>query len=511
MSSSENNKRIAKNTGMLYIRMMLTMLISLYTSRIVLKVLGVEDYGIYNVVGGVVSMFSFIKNSLSKANSRHLAYELGKKDMNQLKKVYRSALTIQLLIALFILVILETVGLWFVNYKLNIPDERIVAANWIYQFSIIATIFSILQVPYNASIIAHEKMKIYAYLGIFDVVMKLIIVFLITISGIDKLVTYGFLMLIVSVLLFFIYDFYSRKHFEEYSIKPIYEKTLFKELLGYSGWNFIGSFGNILKMQGNNMLLNIFFGPAVNAARGIAYQVNFAVSSFTQNFTTAMNPQIIKYYSSGEIVEMMKMLFRGAKLSFFLLLFLGLPILMETEFILNLWLVDVPEYAVIFTQLVIINSIIESFTFVMATTVQATGKIKWYQIFVGGFLILNLPISYYFLRLGYPPQVTLFISISLAIIAAISRVVLIKKQIPQFKQWLFIKKVYLNAAFVTFLAFIPPFFIKQLLNTDWLRFILISTISVISSIISIWTIGLSKDERLFIKNSFNSLNKKLKK
>lgn len=503
-TSTANNRRIAKNTGMLYIRMMLTMFVSLYTSRIVLKILGVEDFGINNVVGGAVLMFSFLNGALGAANARFMAFEIGRKDKRQLKKVYRTAFTIQVLMAVTILIALETAGIWLINYKLVIPPERLYAANWIFQFATLSATISVLQVPLTASIIAHERMAIYAYLGVFDVVMKLLVVFLLYISVFDKLITYGLLLLIVVGLLYVFYVFYCKKNFEEYSIRILFNKSLFKKMLSYSGWSFIGSFSNIMKLQGNNILINLFFGPGVNAARGIAYQVNFAVSSFTQNFTTAINPQIIKNYASGEIDTMMELLFRGAKFSYFMLLLLGLPIILETEFILNMWLVDVPEYAVIFTQLIIINSLVESFAYVISSSIQATGRVKWYQIIIGGFLLLNLPISYLLLKIGYPPEATLYISITLACIAILFRTVIVKNLIPQFRIGSFFSKVYLIAFIVTVISIIPPWLIKQQFNTGWLRFILVSFSSVIVTFIAIWIVGLAKIEKDFIKGSISS-------
>jgi len=498
--TSKNNVRIAKNTWMLYIRMMLSMFISLYTSRLVLKILGVEDYGIYNVVGGVVSMFIFMNGALGSATARFLAFELGKNNISQLKMVFRSAFTIHVLFALIILIFLETIGLWFVNKLLVIPAARLLAANWIFQFSIFISVISIIQVPLIASIIAHENMGVYAYLGIFDVIMKLLVVFLLNYSGYDKLITYAFLITVISLLVFIIYHIYCTNKFIEYLPSLLLDKMLFKEMLGYSSWSFIGSFSIILKLQGTNILLNIFFGPAVNAARGIAYQINAAVNRFTQNFSTALNPQIIKYYATGDIKSMMRLLIRGAKFSYFLLLFLGLPIIFETKFILDLWLVNVPDYAVIFTRLVIINSLLESFIFVLGASIQATGRIKWYQIVVGGFLLLNLPVSYLFLKIGYPPQTTLVISIILAFFALILRVVLIKMQIPELPVKLFLHNVFFVAALVTLIGFSIPIYIEHIIEPGWNKFLMVSISGFLTTAIAIWFLGLSISERLFLFN-----------
>ncbi|WP_201300920.1 lipopolysaccharide biosynthesis protein [Sunxiuqinia indica] len=483
---------------MLYIRMMLIMAVSLYTSRIILRILGVEDFGIYNVVGGMVSMFVFLNGALSAASSRFLAYELGKNKDSRLNEIYKTLITINLLIAVLVLVLLETIGLWFLNNKMVIPTDRLVAANWVFQFSVFSSLLMLLQIPLTSSIIAHEKMSIYAYLGIYDVCMKLIIVFTLDYINSDKLVIYGALLSLNSILVFLAYNIYCKVNFNEYSWKFLFHPRLFREILSYSGWSFIGSFSNIMKLQGVNLLLNIFFGPAVNAARGVAFQVNIAVNSFTQNFTIAMNPQIIKNYASGKYEEMLSLIMKGSKLSYFLLLFLGMPLILETEFILNLWLVDVPQYTIIFTRLVIINSLIESFTFVLGSAIQSTGKIKWYQISVGGFLILNLPISFWVLKMGYPPQSTLFVSISLAVIALIIRLAIIKKELSFFPVKEFILKVFVNATIVLITSMAAPIYFVLSIESGWERFILVSTIGIITCLGSIYFIGLNKSDQNYI-------------
>lgn len=500
MPNKDNNKRIAKNTLMLYIRMMLVMLISLYTSRIVLEILGVDDYGIYNLVGGVVSMFVFLNSALGSTTSRFMAFGLGKENMFQLKKIFSSAFTIHVFFAFVILILLETIGIWFLNFELVIPAERLCAANWVLQFSIFSSVIGIIQVPLTATIIAHERMNIYAYIGIFDVTMKLLIVILLKNSEFDKLITYGFLLSTISLFLFIIYNIYCKIKFIEYNPRFLFEKSLFKEMLCFSGWSFIGSFSSIMKYQGINMIVNIFYGPAVNAARGIAYQVGFAVSSLTQNFIIAINPQIIKNYANGEISTMISLLIRGAKFSYFLLLLLGLPLMFETEFILNLWLIDVPVYSVIFTRLIIINLLLESFTFVLGASIQATGKIKMYQIIVGGFLLLNLPISYLFLNKGFSPQSTLVVSIVLASLALILRIVIIKIQIPELNVKQFTYKVFVVGAIVTLSAISVPFLIRSYLEPGWTKFLIVSISGFFSTSSAIWILGLTKNERSFFVN-----------
>lgn len=486
---------------MLYFRMLLTMLVSLYTSRIVLEALGVEDFGIYNVVGGVVSMLSFINGAMGGACSRFLSFEIGTGGTDKLKKTFSSLLTVNLLIALAIFILLETVGLWMLNNKLIIPESRMVAANWVFQLSVLASVIAIAQIPFTASVIAHEKMNIYAYLGIYDVIVKLAIAYLITVIQYDKLIMLGSFGVVNSIVVFIAYNIFCKRNFSEINYKPYYEKAFVKQVIDYTGWSFIGSFTFVMKTQGINILLNIFFGPTVNAARGIAYQVNTAVNGFTQNFTLAINPQVIKSYASKNYTEMFILVVRGSKLSFYLLFILGLPILLETEYILGIWLKEVPRHTVIFTQLVLINSIIESFTYVLGTTIQATGEIKWYQVLVGGFLLLNLPLSYLTLKLGCPPETVFVISIVLAFIALGIRVVLIKKQVPNFSARLYCKDVFAKSLVISILAPIIPILLKEYMTLQpIIELTVISTVSLFTSAICILYIGLSNSERRIVLN-----------
>lgn len=495
-----NNKLIAKNTMMLYFRLSIIMVVYLYTSRVVLKALGIEDYGIYNVVAGVVTLFSFFNNALSSATSRFITYELGKEDMIELKKNFRTAFTIHLILSVVILILAETIGLWFVNYKLLIPDERLFAANVIYQFSILSCAVTIMQVPLNAEIIAHEKMGIYAYIGIFDAVSKLVIAFVICSSENDRLIIYGSLLFFVTVLLFVIYHIYCNINFEEYNLTVLYDKNVFKNMLSYSGWSLWGSMAYMLKDQGVNMTLNIFFGPLVNAARGIAFQVNTALNSFTQNFTMAMNPQIVKSYACGNYERVVLLFYSGAKFSFFLLLFLSLPILFETKYILDAWLGQMPDYTILFSRLVIINSLIESFTYVIGATVQATGRIKIYQIVIGGLLLLNLPISYLFLKLGYLPYIVFFIAILLSIISIIVRIVILSSLIK-----ISIKKFLIDVLGISLLvsvfSIILPGWIYCAMNAGVVRVLCVIGSSLLSTILCIWIIGLNRKEKLFIRSN----------
>lgn len=510
MTHTEDNKRIAKNTLMLYIRMLATMAISLYTSRIVLNTLGIEDYGIYNVVGGLVTVFGFISGSMASATRRFLAFELGKNDFEQLKKTFSMSINVYLIIALIVFVLAETVGLWFVNTQLTLPDERMRAANWVYQFSLFAFIINIISSPYNAIITAHERMNIYAWISIIDVVLKLAIVFLLQIFGFDKLILYAILIFCVSVLMRMIYTMYCRKNFPESRYSLSWDKKLFQTLLSYAGWNLWGNSAAALFGQGINILLNIFFGPAINAARGIAYAVKSAVNNFVTNFQTAVNPQIIKSFAANDLAYMHQLIFRGAKFSYFLLFTLTLPILLETETILKLWLKIVPDYAVIFTRLVLIEVLINSISGPLMTAAQASGKIKLYQSVVGGLLLLIVPISYVVLKMGYPPQSTLYVSISMAVIALFARLKIISPLVTlNIKH--FLKNVINRIIPVTLIALIPPIFIITNIEQSVLRFLLILIFASSSAIVASYFFGLTQNEKHYIINKLKPILSKYSK
>ncbi|MFW5983269.1 MAG: hypothetical protein ACOCQ4_02120, partial [bacterium] len=375
--------------------------------------------------------------------------------------------------------------------------ERLEIAVWVFHFSVIGAFVGIMQVPLTALLIANEKMGIYAYLSLLDVIMKVGIVFALTYSSYDKLGTYAVMTTIFALIIFFVNHYYCKKNFHEYKVRILFDTNLMKELLGYTGWGFVGSFATILKLQGINIILNMFFGPTVNAARGIAYQVNAAVMGFSQNFTVALNPQIIKKYASGDTAGMVDLTMMGAKFSFYLLFLLGLPILLKTDFLLGIWLVEVPTFTSVFTKLVIMNSLIESFTYAMGASIQATGQIRSYQLAVGGTLILNVPISFLLLKYGFSPTSTLFTSIILAITAILIRVIIINRKVPNFNAMQFIIQVFIISLTVGIISSIIPFIANQIFSSGWNGFIIVTGISVVSTIISIWFIGLTRTERYF--------------
>ena len=505
MSNQENNKRIAKNTMLLYVRMLLTLVISLYTSRIVLNTLGIEDFGIYNVVGGIIIMVGFLNNSMASATQRFLSFELGKKDFPQLARVFSMSVNIHFILGLIILVLAETIGLWALNTQLNIPSDRISAANWVYQFSVMTFMVSMITVPYHAVIIAYEKMNIYAWVSVLEVSLKLLIVFMLYWFEFDKLKLYAVLGFAVTLIISLTYAIYTSINFPERKYIYFWDKSLFNTLKNYGGWNLFGSISGVATGQGINFMLNIFFGPTINAARGIAFQVQGAVNGFVSNFQMAMNPQIIKSFAVEDIKYMHQLIFQGAKFSYFLLFILSLPILLETEMILQLWLKIVPEYTIIFTQLVVINILIDSISGPLITAAQASGKIKLYQSVIGGLLLLIVPVSYLFLKLGFEPQVTLYISILVSIVALFARLIILQNLV-QIIIKNFLTKVVFKVIVVSCFSVILPLIFLDLLDKSLLRFIIVSISAIISSISIIYLIGLEKNEREYLLNTFFKKN-----
>ena len=496
MSHISDSKRIATNTLMLYVRMLLSMVVSLYTSRVVLQVLGVEDYGIYGVVGGIISMFAFINGGMSSATQRYLTIEIGKGDFPRLKKVFITSLQIHALISLIIVLLGETVGLWFLYEKMVIPESRLTAAFWVYQCSIVASVVSIMSVPYNADIIAHEKMSAFAYISILEVVLKLAIVYALYLTPWDKLVTYSVLILSVQLAIRFVYARYCSKHFEESRYRPQFDKTLFKEMFSFAGWSFWGNLSGVLYTQGLNMLLNIFFGPIVNAARGIAVQVQSAVSQFVSNFQTALNPQITKTYAVGQLTQMHSLMFRSARFSFFLLFFLALPILLETEYILTLWLDIVPPDTIIFTRWMIGISLIYAMANPCVIANQATGKVKVYQAVVGGILLLIVPISYIVLKMGAPAYSVFIVHFCVESVAQLARMYMLRRLID-LPIRAYLHHIYLPVAIVVAVSCLLPMYIHHILPYGMTRFLVVGVTSVVSVGASTIFLGLTKDERRF--------------
>lgn len=498
MSNSSNNSRIFKNTLFLYFRMFLTLGVTLYTSRIVLNSLGVEDFGIYNVVGGVVTMMAFLSGAMSSATQRFLSFELGKNDTEQLHNVFKMSINIHWLIILIVVLFAETVGLWFVNTQLVIPPERLVAANWVYQCALFSFCCSVLGVTYNAVIIAHEKMSAFAYISIVDVLLKLIVVFLLAAHGGDKLQFYALLLAFVSVLILGCYYAYTRWHFAVTRFSWYWNAELFKTLFSYTGWNLFGNVASVATNQGINILLNLFFGATVNAARAIAFQVSSAITGFVTSLQMSINPQIVKSYASDNHVYMHQLIMGCSKYTFFLLYALALPILLQTETVLTLWLINPPGHAVLFCQLILVDALINSLSGSLMASAQATGNIKRYQVIIGGILLLNLPLSYLLLSKGGSAHTIFYVSIATSITALLFRFVLLKELI-NLNVAQFFSKVIGRVLVVVLVTFLPLSLIRLTTNNLIIDFILMSALILIFTAMAMFVLGLEKFERDFIK------------
>lgn len=496
-NNTANSKRIAKNTLLLYVRMLFLMLISLYTSRVILNALGVEDYGIYNVVGGVVTMFSVLSGSLNAAISRFITFELGTGNIERLKKVFSSSVTIQAIIALIIIVLAETVGLWFLNEKMVIPDNRMAAANWCYQFSIITFGINLMAVPFTATIIAHEKMSAFAYISILEALGKLVIAWCILITPIDRLVFFAMMIAIVICSISLLYAWYCIRHFKECAYHFYYDHELLKQMFNFAGWNFIGASSAILRDQGGNIILNLFFGPTVNAARAISIKVSTVLTSFVHNFMVAINPQITKSYANGDNDYMFKLLFQGARLSYYILLLLCIPILLNTNYILVLWLKLVPEHTVLFVRLIIIFIMSESISGPLITAMLATGKIKNYQIVVGGLQMMNLPIAYLCLYFGAMPESIVLVAIIISQCCLAARLFMLRKMIG-LHVGDYLRKVYFNVLLVTITALILPIVLHQYLLESFTSFLILSVLSIPCTLMSCLYVGATSKERMLV-------------
>ena len=494
-------QRIAKNSIILYFRMLFLMLIGLYTSRVILKTLGVSDYGTYNLVGGVISMFSILTSSLSTAISRFITFELGKRQSERLNRVFSTSVNVQLILGLIVVLFSETIGVWFLNTHLQIPAERIVAANWVLQCAIASFVLGLLMVPYNASLIAHENMNIFAYISILEAVLKLAIVFALYISPYDKLITYAILLFVVSCLIRWIYAAYCKRHYEECRYHFTYDKPLLKEMTGFAGWNLLGDGSWILNNYGVNILLNMFFGPVtglvLNAARGIATQVDNVVQNFVRNFMTALNPQITKSYASGDFEYMHKLVFAGAKYSFFLMMFFAIPICLETELILNLWLDVVPDYAVIFVQLTLLSSMCVILGNTLITSVFATGKIRNYELVMGLMALSNFPITWIAFKLGASPVAAYVIYFCVYFSMIFVRLYMVKDLIHM-SAWRYVKEVFFRVAIVGAFAVLIPLLITYFQEDSVTRFIGVCLSSIVCGMGSVLLLGMKKDERTLV-------------
>ncbi len=505
MTAQAENKRIAKNTGLLYIRMLFTMGIALFTSRVILHSLGVEDYGLYSVIGGIVTMFTFLNGAMAGATQRFLTFEIEKGDKNQLSRIFSTSIQIHLILALGIIILGETIGLWLFYNKMIIPPNRLDAAFWVFQLSVIACAGSILQTPYNADIIAHERMGVFAYISILDVTLKLGIAYLLYIITLDRLKTYALLVLCVQFLDFLIYATYCTKNFQESRYKHYIDKSLLKRMTNFAAWTLFGNMASIAYTQGLNLLLNIFFGPVVNAARGIAVQVQSAINGFVVNFQTALNPQITKTYAAKDLERMHSLIFASSKYSFFLLFFLSLPIIIETQPILHTWLGVVPNYTVIFVRLMLAISLIDSISNPLINSANATGNIKKYQIVIGGILLLILPFSYFALKLGATPESVFIIHLLMVVCAQTARIWMIRPMIRLSIREYF-KKVIVKIGAVSILSAIIPLCLYNYLPVNVYSIIFICALCLICVPCFVYIIGLNSTEKSFIQEHIKRKN-----
>lgn len=490
-----DNKRIAKNTLFLYIRMFLIMGVTLYTSRIVLQVLGETDFGLYNVVGGIVMMFTFLNGSLAGATSRFITYEIGRQDYVRLHKIFNVSLLTHIMIALVIVILAETVGLWFLYNKMVIPEGRFDAAFWVFQISVISCVLSITQVPYSAMIIAHERMNIYAYVGIFEVMFKLLIAYLIMISPYDKLVVYAFLLFLVQMMLMIYYRMFCNKHFSGCSLMFVKDKTMYKHMFVYAGSDIIGNLAVLAQGQGLNILLNMFFGPAVNAARGVAYQVQGAVTQFSGNFMTAVKPQIIKQYAAGKINEMMRLVVHSSCFSYYLMLLLVMPICLEADYILTLWLGEYPDYTVSFLRLVLVLCMIQTLKTPRTTVFHATGKILLPNIVVGTILCLAFPMAYVVLKMGYDPNSVFWTAIASMLLSEVASIIIMKSRINcSVRSYVF--NVHVRCLIVTGLSLAIPLTVHNHISIQGLaKLVIITLITTLSILLVSYYAGLDKGMR----------------
>ena len=493
-----NNKRIAKNTLMLYIRMLFLMVVNLYTSRVILQALGVEDYGVYNAVAGFIAMFSMISSSIVGAISRFITFVLGQGDKDKLKKVFSTAIIIQISLAIIVVLLVEAVGVWFLNTHMTIPAGREVAANWVLQFGLITFVLNLWSTPYNAALIAHERMGAFAYIGIFEGCANLAIAFMVMYSPFDELIVYGAFMCLVAFIPRTIYNFYCKKHFGECSFKWTFDKELFKEMFGFAGWNFIGSISGLLRDQGINILFNVFNGPVINAARGLATQVQAVVIKFSHNFYVAVQPQITKSYASNNVNESHDLVLRSSRLAFLLLTAMIVPLITETEFVLQLWLKEVPAHTATFVQIILICSLIDSFSSPLVYLMLATGKIKRYQIVVGLFNLLNFPVAWFILYCGGSPELAQFSIIFFAIGALFLRVSMLRLM-TQFPVREFFLSTVMRCLVIMLICISISYIIASFCEIGLLSFLFNLGVTELSLCSLVYFVGVNVGEREFIK------------
>ena len=503
LTNSTNKKRIAKNTFMLYIRMLFLMIVNLYTSRVILQALGVEDYGVYNAIAGFIAMFSMVSSAIAGAISRFITFVLGQGDKDKLKKVFSTAIIIQLTLATIVVVLVEAVGVWFLNTHMTIPDGREVAANWVLQFALVTFVLNLWSTPYNAALIAHEKMAAFAYIGIFEGVANLIIAFMVMCSPFDRLIVYGAFICLIALITRMIYNGYCKKHFDECIFNWTFDYKLFREMFSFAGWNFIGSISGLLRDQGINILFNVFCGPIINAARGLAIQVQTAVFKFSSNFYVAVQPQITKSYASDNVDESHDLVLRSSRFAFLLLTALIVPLITETDFILQLWLKEVPAHTTAFVQIILLCTLIDSLSTPLIYLMLSTGNIKRYQIVVGLFNFINFPVAWIILYCGGSPELAQLSIIFFSLGALILRLSMLRP-LTHFPVRDFMVSTVSRCLFIVTICFIVSLTISQKMDNGLSRFILNFSVTELTLGILLLTIGLNTGEKKFIFEKVNA-------
>lgn len=503
-ASHSNNRRIAKNTLFLYIRMLLVMAVTLYTSRVILTALGVEDFGIYNVVGGLSSSFVFFSSSLSNATQRFLNFALGQKDIGQSTRIFNLSLLVYAIIVVIVLVLVESLGTWFLYHKLVIPAGQMDAAFWILQTTTLSLCVQLLGAPFDAVIISRENMKFYAYIGIIEAVCKLLLAYMISIADWNRLILYGCLLLCMTVIIKSAVVLYCRKKYEECTFRFYWDKSLFKEMFSFVGWNGVGTAVWAVNEQGMSILLNIFFGPIVNAAKAIAQQVNAAINNFSTNFFTAVRPQIVKTYAANDYDSFIRLIFDSSKFTFYLMWILSLPILLRTDYILYIWLKTPPEQSAIFIKWILAYSLVNSLTSPFWCAIQAVGKMKKYILIGSMVYLLAFPISYVFLRLGFT-AVIVFQTLTVIRFIYLYVILTIVREYVYFSICKYTKDIILPIIAVVTVSGIFMSFINPLFNESFISLILISFISIIMAAITISIFGLNRQERYLLINKLRTI------
>ena len=493
----KNGRRVARNAAMLYCRMFLLMFIGLFTSRVVLRELGVEDYGIWNAVGGVVTIFTFVTTAISSAISRYLAYELGRSDREKLRRVFSTGLMVQLLLCLVLAVLVETVGLWMVDAKMVIPEPRAGAARFVLHCSLGVLVLNMLSVPFNAAIIAHERMSAFAYISVGEALLKLLTAVLLGVSAFDKLETYALLMLAVALLVRVTYGIYCRRNFEECGARPKFDRPLFRDMAGFAGWNFLGSGTNVLNVQGSNLLVNLFFGVAVNAARGVAAQVELVVKQFATNFLTALNPQITKSWAAGDREYCWSLVAKGAKFAYLAILLFLLPVVLEADMLLRLWLVDMPDGAVLFVRLTMLALLVDMTGNPLLTLQLATGKVRRYYLLTGLLSLLCLPAVWLAFRLGAGAEWA-YVCLTAVYLAVLALRLEFARRDAGFPVGRFLREVMLRLIVLTALSSVLPLLVRVLMAEGALRLVLVCGLSWISVAVCAFGFVLTPGERVLL-------------